>query len=221
MFWCVRAVSCASHALKPDDCLVRCCITALAPCTNSLRRYWFPRRGIFHNVCFPPVECSSGTTPNQAAKSRPLRNAAPLPIVAMIAVALTGPTPGITTSLRQASFSRAIFSIDLSARSIFSASCSSSCFSSAEQYQHCPRQLEGATCQYPRYFIHIAPAFAQCSATFEQKSTNLVHYSRSSHHPALTHSMQRLQAWNCSDIRGMEHAAAPAQVGLPCSDNPV
>ena len=23
MFWCVRAVSCASHALNPDDCLVR------------------------------------------------------------------------------------------------------------------------------------------------------------------------------------------------------
>jgi hypothetical protein len=33
--------------------------------------------------CLPPVECSSGTTPSQAAKSRPLRNAAPLPIVAM------------------------------------------------------------------------------------------------------------------------------------------
>jgi hypothetical protein len=33
----------ASQALKPDDCSVRCCITALAPCTNSLRTYWFPR----------------------------------------------------------------------------------------------------------------------------------------------------------------------------------
>ena len=60
-----RAVSCPSQALNPDDCLVLCCITALAPCTNSLRRYWFPRRGIFHNVCLPPVECSSGTTPRQ------------------------------------------------------------------------------------------------------------------------------------------------------------
>src|ERR1700733_5613371 len=93
-------MSCASQALKPEDCLVRCCITALAPCTNSLRRYWFPPCGIFHNVCLPPVECSSGTTPNQAAKSRPLRNAVPLPMVAMIAVAVTGPTPGIFNSLR-------------------------------------------------------------------------------------------------------------------------
>ena len=49
-----------------------------------------------------------GITPNHAAKSRPLRNAAPLPIVAMIAVAVTGPTPGIATSRWQASFSRAI-----------------------------------------------------------------------------------------------------------------
>ena len=46
MFWCVRAVSCASQALNPDDCLVLCCITALAPCTNSLRRYWSPCWGI-------------------------------------------------------------------------------------------------------------------------------------------------------------------------------
>ena len=78
---------------------------------------------------------------DRAAKSRPLRNAVPLPIVAMIAVAITRPTPGIFTSLRQASFSRAIFSTDLSARSIFSASCSSSCFSSASNANIAPDRL--------------------------------------------------------------------------------
>src|SRR5271156_4497157 len=49
-----------------------------------------------------------GNHPHQAAKSRPLRNAAPLPIVAVVAVAVTGPTPGIATNPRQDSFSRAI-----------------------------------------------------------------------------------------------------------------
>ena len=33
--------------------------------------------------------------PSQAANSRPLRNAAPLPIAATMAVAMTGPMPGI------------------------------------------------------------------------------------------------------------------------------
>jgi hypothetical protein len=60
----------------------------------------------------------------------------------VIAVAVTGPTPGIATSLRQASFSRAIFSTDLSARSIFSASCSSSCFSSASNTSTAPDSLD-------------------------------------------------------------------------------
>ena len=43
------------------------------------------------------MECSPGTTPSQAAKPRPFLNAAPLPMAAMVAVAITGPMPGIAT----------------------------------------------------------------------------------------------------------------------------
>jgi hypothetical protein len=50
--------------------------------------------------------------------SRPFLKAAPLPIAAMIAVAVTGPMPGIATSRRQASFSPAVFLITASASSI-------------------------------------------------------------------------------------------------------
>jgi hypothetical protein len=57
------------------------------------------------SFCLPPVECSPGTSPVQAANSRPLRNAAPLPMAATTAVAVTGPMPGIFTSRWQASFS--------------------------------------------------------------------------------------------------------------------
>src|ERR1700692_1257716 len=47
------------------------------------------------SFALPPVEYCFGTKPIHAAKSRPLRNAAPLPIAATIAVATMGPMPGI------------------------------------------------------------------------------------------------------------------------------
>src|SRR6267143_3397211 len=50
------------------------------------------------SFCLPPVECSRGTTPIQAANSRPLWKAPPLPMAAMTAVAVTGPMPGMATS---------------------------------------------------------------------------------------------------------------------------
>jgi hypothetical protein len=59
------------------------------------------------NFCLRPVVYSPGTIPSHAENPRPFLKAAPLPIVAMIAVAVTGPMPGIATSRRQASFSAA------------------------------------------------------------------------------------------------------------------
>src|SRR5258705_9145309 len=47
------------------------------------------------SFALPPVECCRGTSPSHAAKSRPLRNAAPLPMAATMAVATIGPMPGI------------------------------------------------------------------------------------------------------------------------------
>jgi hypothetical protein len=34
----LKLVSWANHALRPEDCFVRCSRTARAPCTNSLRK---------------------------------------------------------------------------------------------------------------------------------------------------------------------------------------
>ena len=50
------------------------------------------------SFCFPPVEYCRGTTPTQAAKSRPRRKAAPLPMAATVAVETSGPKPGIWRS---------------------------------------------------------------------------------------------------------------------------
>src|SRR5215813_6752769 len=44
-----------------------------------------------------PVEICLGTSPSQAAKSRPLVNASPVPIAATIALEMIGPIPGTLT----------------------------------------------------------------------------------------------------------------------------
>src|ERR1022692_1349145 len=93
----VCAVSWASHALRPEDCFALCCRTARAPCTKSLRKYEFPRLLIPSSFCLPPVVYSPGTIPSHAENSRPFLKAGPLPIAAMIAVAVIGPMPGIAT----------------------------------------------------------------------------------------------------------------------------
>ena len=61
------------------------------------------------SFCLPPVECSRGTNPIQAANSRPLRKAAPLPMAATSAVAVSGPIPGIASRRRQTSLCCAVF----------------------------------------------------------------------------------------------------------------
>jgi transposase len=56
----------------------------------------------------PRVECCFGSSPIQAANSRPLRKAAPLPMEATIAVATSGPMPRICRSFRHAASLEAI-----------------------------------------------------------------------------------------------------------------
>ena len=48
-----------------------------------------------------PVDICLGTSPIQAEKSRPLANAAPLPIATTIALEMIGPMPGMVMTFRQ------------------------------------------------------------------------------------------------------------------------
>src|SRR5215470_807911 len=48
-----------------------------------------------------PVENCLGTRPSQAAKSRPLENASPVPIAATTALEMIGPMPGTLTNRSQ------------------------------------------------------------------------------------------------------------------------
>ena len=63
-----------------------------APCTSSFLRQQLPRLLMPKSRALPPVECCRGTSPNQEAKSRPFRKAAPLPIAAVTLHLI----PGIT-----------------------------------------------------------------------------------------------------------------------------
>ena len=70
-----------------------------------------------------PVDICLGTSPIHAEKSRPLANAAPLPIAATIALEMIGPMPGTVITLRQPSSLLANVSISSVTGSIRSSSC--------------------------------------------------------------------------------------------------
>ncbi len=97
------------------------------------------------NFCLPPVEHSRGTIPTQAARSRPFRNALPLPTAAIRAVAVTGPTPGIAVSRWQASSSFAVFWMTASICSMRAVSCSSSTWSCANRTRKAPDNRNSAS----------------------------------------------------------------------------
>ncbi|MCU1252766.1 MAG: hypothetical protein JWQ49_5795 [Edaphobacter sp.] len=59
----------------------------------------------------PSVECCFGSSPSHAAKSRPLVKADPLPTAATRAVAISGPTPGTSSSRWHAASWLAMLSI--------------------------------------------------------------------------------------------------------------
>ena len=50
-----------------------CFMTALPPMTSSRRKVRSPIFVISPSFCLPPVDCCTGVSPSQAAKSRPLR----------------------------------------------------------------------------------------------------------------------------------------------------
>ena len=83
------------------------------------------------SFALPPVEYCRGTSPSHAAKSRPLRNAAPFPMAATRAVATMGPMPGICRMRQQPASLEAI----CSSRSVSSSICCSTVFHSLREVQ--------------------------------------------------------------------------------------
>jgi hypothetical protein len=72
------------------------------------RIYLLPRLVIPSSLGVPPVVAWRGTSPSQAARSRPRPKVRPSPIAATSAVAFSTPTPGMVASRRAAGSLRAI-----------------------------------------------------------------------------------------------------------------
>jgi hypothetical protein len=71
----------------------------IAPTISRRRMSRCPIFEVRPSFCLPPLECYRGTRPSQAAKSRPLRNSCKSAAKAVIAIAQTGPIPGMVWSL--------------------------------------------------------------------------------------------------------------------------
>src|SRR6516162_8236664 len=100
-----RARSCVSQGYFCGLCLARR-NTECAPITRSRRRYRSPCFDIGPSFCLPPVESCRGTSPIQAAKSRPDRKAFGSVTVAVMALAPMVPIPGTLSSRLLSSFAR-------------------------------------------------------------------------------------------------------------------
>ena len=72
----------------------------IAPVIKSRRISRCPILEVFPRTCLPPVECCKGTSPSQAAKSRPRRNTSIGGAKVSIAMAVIGQTPGIVCRRR-------------------------------------------------------------------------------------------------------------------------
>src|SRR5215472_8708959 len=70
----LRGARCANrctHCPNPPVSYLTRNNTDRAPWISIRRRYTLPRLLMPYSFCLPPVECCRGTTPTQAAKSRP------------------------------------------------------------------------------------------------------------------------------------------------------
>ena len=89
----------------PSRVLVRLKVgkAARAPWMSIFRKYLLPRLVIPSKRGLPPVVACRGTSPSQAARSRPRANVFAPPTAATSAVALSAPMPGMVVSRRAAS----------------------------------------------------------------------------------------------------------------------
>ena len=93
VFTCARAAKSRSQPPKGVPLLDSVGRAARAPWISILRRYPLPRLLIPSSFGLPPVVICLGTSPSQAARSRPRPKVSALPIAATSAVAFSGPIP--------------------------------------------------------------------------------------------------------------------------------
>ena len=146
-----------------------------------------------NSFALPPVEYCRGTMPSQAANSRPLRNAAPLPIAATMAVAVTGPMPGIANP-RAARIGRGdplqfvveLFNLLLD--------CLPLTRQRIDQVTHQRREIRfGVLENVCHRGLQLRRLLLEDQPTFQQKSSDLVDHGRSACDQSVPNPVNRLQ----------------------------
>src|SRR6266516_2704232 len=142
-----------------------------------------------------PVEICLGTSPSQAAKSRPLDNASPTPIAATIALEMIGPIPGTLISRSQPASRRAMASISPDKSSMRSSSRRQSPASQVlDDVHHAWRQDIGGRGQDARQLgAQEALPLPYGDAALQQEGADLIDDASTLAHQPLTNAMQRLQ----------------------------
>src|ERR1700760_3346737 len=86
----LRAARLASHVLRPEDCFVLCSSTVCAPSTKSFRKIFVSTSAGTGHLLLASAGVFAGHHSQPGANPRPFLKAAPLPMAAIVAVAITG-----------------------------------------------------------------------------------------------------------------------------------
>src|ERR1700746_327407 len=140
----------------------------------------------------PPVEYCRGTIPTQAPKSRPRRNAAPLPMAATVAVETNRPKPGIWRSCRQRASSLLMRSISPVIASMSVSSCFHSCHSRSSSPRRRPLRLSSIFHDCGEIFAQVNRLRRKGDATLQQKATDLVEQCGAALHESIPHPVHGL-----------------------------
>src|SRR5215472_9936835 len=154
-----------------------------------------------------PVEICRGTSPSQAAKSRPLENTSPVPIAATMALEMIGPMPG--TVIRRAHAG------SFSTKRVMSADKPSMRSSSRRQSPATSSIMRimrvGALGKDARQFgAQKAQPLAHLNSALQQEGTNLVDNAGALPDQPFAHPMQRLQVKLIRRLGACPAAARPA-----------
>src|SRR5258705_9847980 len=159
-----------------------------------------------------PVDICFGTKPSQAAKSRPLAKAVPLPMAATMALAMSGPMPGAVINWRQLSLPCARTSISSVMCLIRSSRRRQSLLRSSMILIMRGDNTFAAFCQDVRKLLaEEAKPLTYRNAVLQEKAADLIDHSRPLADQARSHPVQCLEIelivglhWNAAGGRPLD-----------------
>src|SRR5215472_7505583 len=201
--WCRRFLAASIQDLSPwRSQLFGLMRTTQAACTNKTRRWRLPRFDILPRMVRSPVEICLGTSPSQAAKSRPLPNASPVPMAATIALEMIGPMPGTLINRSQPA-SRRARGFDLPRQSLDPLIEPAPVAGQAFDHPHhaCREDIRGHRQNVRQPGAQEPLPLADCNAALQQEGADLIDDAGALADQPLPHAVQRLQVKLAGGLR--------------------